>query len=183
MKPLVLTSLFSALFATGCQQMAPLDVVDEVDLERFSGDWYVIAHIPTWPERHATEAIENYQLDADGTIATTFTFIHEETGEAEKMTATGFPDEETNNAVWGMQFIWPIKADYRVVYLDNAYNHTVIARQRRDYVWIMARTPTMDPDLYQELVQSIAAMGYNIDELRVVPQDKNAQAVQSAAEN
>ena len=29
-----------------------------------------------------------------------------------------------SNAVWGMQFIWPIKAEYVVVYLSDDYSQT-----------------------------------------------------------
>ena len=47
----------------------------------------------------------------------------------------------TGNAVWGMQFIWPIKAEYVISYLDAGYSETIIARSKRDYAWIMARTP------------------------------------------
>src|SRR5690606_3616610 len=60
----------------GCQsgRHPPMPTVDHVDLPRFVGDWYVIANIPTWLERGAHNAVENYALADDGTIATTFTF-------------------------------------------------------------------------------------------------------------
>ena len=44
-----------------------------VDVDRFMGDWYVIANIPTFAEKGAHNAVESYRLDADGTIATTTT--------------------------------------------------------------------------------------------------------------
>jgi len=52
----------------------------------------------------------------------------------------------TGNAVWGMQFIWPIKAQYIVAYLDPGYTETIIARDARDYAWIMARTPRISDE-------------------------------------
>lgn len=52
----------------------PMPVVDYVDLERFMGDWYVIATIPTFLEKDAFNPVETYQLSSDGSIATTFTF-------------------------------------------------------------------------------------------------------------
>jgi apolipoprotein D and lipocalin family protein len=60
----------------GCQRslLSALDTVAKVDLPRFMGDWYVIAHIPTFPERKAWNAVESYRLDPDGSVATTFTF-------------------------------------------------------------------------------------------------------------
>ena len=69
-----------------------------------------------------------------------------------------------------MQFIWPIKADYRIIYLDESYGQTVIARQERDYVWIMARTPDMPEADYQGLVKLVGDRGYDVTQIRKVPQ-------------
>ncbi|MDH3935419.1 MAG: lipocalin family protein, partial [Gammaproteobacteria bacterium] len=40
--------------------------VEYVDINRFMGDWYVIANIPTFVETGAHNAIESYALNADG---------------------------------------------------------------------------------------------------------------------
>ncbi len=69
-----------------------------------------------------------------------------------------------------MQFIWPIRAEYRVAYLDSQYRHTIIARTARDYVWIMARTPSVSDEDYRTLVAKVAAIGYDSKRLRRVPQ-------------
>jgi apolipoprotein D and lipocalin family protein len=70
-----------------------------------------------------------------------------------------------------MQFIWPIKAEYRIVYLDSDYQHTIIARNARDYVWIMARTPQISDAEYKTLTDLVAGYGYDTAKLRKVPQD------------
>ena len=67
--------LGSAFTLLACaSQRTPIPTARHVDVDRFMGDWYVIASIPTVIERDAHEAIESYRLDADGTVATTFTF-------------------------------------------------------------------------------------------------------------
>ena len=60
----------AALALAGCRQQdyPPLALAHDVDLERFMGDWYVIASIPTRIEREAYDAVESYRLAADGTI-------------------------------------------------------------------------------------------------------------------
>ena len=83
---------------------------------------------------------------------------------------TGFVADDPSNAIWGMQFIWPIKADYRVMYLTPDYTQTVIGRNKRDYVWIMARTPEIPESDYNQIVQLIAEQGYNTAKIRRVPQ-------------
>ena len=68
-----IAALLTAIVA-GCASTQPaITPVASVDLPRFMGDWYVIAHIPSRPERDAYDAVESYRLDADGRIRTTYT--------------------------------------------------------------------------------------------------------------
>ena len=135
------------------------------------GDWYVIANIPTFVETGAYNAVESYRLDTDGTIATTFTFRSGGfDGKPKQYTPRGFVLDTESNAVWGMQFLWPIKGDYRIVYLDSDYSQTVIGREKRDYVWIMSRTPTMPERDYQSILQMLAVNGYDTTKIQKVPQ-------------
>ena len=169
----------AVLSLAGCSSVPrpPVPLAQDVDLERFMGDWYVIACIPTWLERDAWNAVESYRLDADGSIATTFTFRKGGfDGPERRMHPRGFVVDRASNAVWGMQFVWPIKADYRIAYLSGDYGQTVIAREARDYVWIMARTPSISDADYRRLTDFVAAMGYDMAKLRRVPQRWPASA-------
>ena len=76
----------------------------------------------------------------------------------------------TNNAVWDMQFVWPIQAEYVIVDLSDDYSQTVIGRSKRDYLWIMARTPSIADADYAALVAKAKALGYDTTQLRKVPQ-------------
>jgi apolipoprotein D and lipocalin family protein len=166
----VVAALLGASLAA-CSGHPPMPVVDHVDLPRFMGDWYVIANIPTFIERGAHNAVENYRLDADGTIATTFTFRDGAfDGPRKRYQPRGFVLDPESNALWGMRFVWPVKADYRIVYLDDDYRVTIIARKQRDYVWLMAREPELDPAHYERLKAFIAELGYDTSELQRVPQ-------------
>ena len=69
---LVAIGLGSLLAACATTTPPTVPPVATIDLPRFMGDWYVIAHIPSRPERNAYNAIETYALQADGTIQTTF---------------------------------------------------------------------------------------------------------------
>ena len=154
----------------GCASAPPIRTVDYVDLERFMGDWYVIANIPTFLEEGAHNAKESYALDPDGTVATTFTFNADDfDGEPKRYTPRGFI-RDSSNAVWGMQFFWPIKAEYRVVYLKEDYSQTIIGRSKRDYVWIMARTPSIDEQDLNQMIALLADEGYDVSRVQKVPQ-------------
>lgn len=172
-------SLVGLVFAlAGCQTQPadPIRTETAVDLDRFAGDWYVIAHIPTFLEDEAYNAVETYEPPVDGRVPTTFRFNEGGfDGEAKAFHPTGFVREGTGNAVWGMQFIWPIKAEYRIVYVDDAYEHTIIGRTKRDYVWLMAREPLISDSRYEALVEIIREEGYDPAELRRVPQQPLAE--------
>lgn len=161
-----------AMLLGACASRGPeMKTVDYVDLERFMGDWYVIANIPTFLEKGAHNAVETYALNDDGTIATTFVFRDGSfDGEEKTYTPKGFVRDDGSNALWGMRFVWPIKADYRIVYLDEDYSHTVIARQKRDFVWIMARTPDISDEDYDKLIEFVASIGYDVSKIERVPQ-------------
>jgi apolipoprotein D and lipocalin family protein len=164
--------LLGALLLAGCQaSLPPIEPVDHVDLPRFMGDWYVIANIPTFLEEGAHNAVESYRLEDDGTVATTFTFRDGAfDGPLKTYNPRGFIRDTESNAVWGMQFVWPFKGDYRIIHLTDDYQVTVIGRNKRDYVWLMARTPELAPARYQEAVDVIADAGYDVSKLQRVPQ-------------
>jgi apolipoprotein D and lipocalin family protein len=151
--------------------MNPITTVPRVDLERFMGDWYVIAAIPTFIETDAFNAVESYALAEDGTIETTFRFNKGGfEGPLKTYTPRGFVEDPQTNAVWGMQFFWPIKAEYRVIHLASDYSVTIIGRTKRDYVWIMARKPQIPEAEYARLLDFLRGEGYDVGRIRMVPQ-------------
>lgn len=165
--------LGALLLLTGCSTQAsrPIPPVAQVELPRFMGDWYVIAHIPSFAEREAWDAVESYQLRADGRIATTFHYRKGSfTAPVKTMRPVGTVRPGTGNAIWGMQFIWPIKAEYVIAYLDPDYTQTIVGRSARDYAWVMARTPQISAADYQANLKRLQALGYDISQVRPVPQ-------------
>ena len=165
---LIMLTLFSA-----CRTTAPtIKTADHVDLDRFMGDWYVIGNVPTFIEKGIWNAKETYKLNDDGTIATTFTFNEDgPDGEFKEYTPKGFVRSEKfpSNAVWGMQFIWPIKGEYVIMHVDEDYTETVIARSKRDYLWIMYRQPDMPEDRLNALIDMAVEEGYERKAIRIVP--------------
>ncbi|MBT8082525.1 MAG: lipocalin family protein [Gammaproteobacteria bacterium] len=114
----LLVALSMALVGTGCATVPGSDEIrteSYVDLDRFMGEWYVIASIPTALEKDIYNATETYRLDDD-------------------------------------------------------YSQTIIGRNKRDYAWIMARTPTISPEELFEHITLLREQGYDTDELQLVPQ-------------
>lgn len=155
----------------GAPARAPLPLARKVDLARFMGPWHVIAAIPASLEKNAYDAVESYAQNPDGSIATTYTFREGAfDGKPKRFTPRGFVVDRVDNSTWGMRFIWPFKAEYLISYLSEDYGVTIIARTKRDYVWIMARNPSIDDNEYARLVALVKDWGYDTTRLRKFPQ-------------
>ncbi|SEQ13910.1 apolipoprotein D and lipocalin family protein [Solimonas aquatica] len=169
---MMLTTLMLLAPAAPAQTPQAVPLVAQVDLPRFMGDWYVIAHIPPSVDKGAHNAVESYALDGEH-IATTYRRRDGSFSAPETLSKpTGYVVEDTGNALWGMRFFWwlPIRFEFRIAHLEPDYSVTIIARSRRDYVWLMSRQPTMSEQDYARYVAMIASWGYDTRELIRVPQ-------------
>lgn len=169
MTSLRIAFLFLFIFAVGCASSPPLKVVDELNVNRFMGDWYVVAHIPIIFEAKAFNAVERYTLNEDGDVDVVFSFNKGGFDGPEKAYESKAFIDESQLGQWQIQFLWPFKSDFRVVYVDKEYQHTVIARQARDYVWLMSRSPVVSEAELARMTQVVQATGYDIEKLRIVP--------------
>ncbi|MDE2295315.1 MAG: lipocalin family protein [Gammaproteobacteria bacterium] len=162
----------AVLLIAGCTtSRPPIPTVAHVDLHRFMGDWYVIAATPTFIDKNAYDAVESYRLAPDGTIETTYTFRDGAfDGPVKTLRPRARVLDRGGNARWGMQFLWPFRAQYLIAYVSKDYDATVIARDARDYVWIMARTPTISVGEYRKLRAVVGSLGYDVAKLRLYPQ-------------
>ena len=149
-----------------------MTTVSFVDIERFMGDWYVIANIPTFIEKGSTNAIESYRLNKNGEIETKFTFYQNTpNGNKKVYTPKGFIYNRKTNAEWRMQFIWPFKLPFFIIDLADDYSYTVIGVPSRKYVWIMAREPQLTDDTFKAIVQKLKGIGYDISQIQKILQD------------
>jgi apolipoprotein D and lipocalin family protein len=170
----LLAPVLSALLA-GCSTVPAIKTVERLDLPRFMGDWYVIAAIPAAQEANAFNGVESYRLRPGTTdvVEVTYTFRD---GAFDGPLVTLRPVGHVSGAdpaTWGMKFWWwqgPLRLEYLVAWLDADYTRTIIARSARDYVWIMARTPTLPAGELERLTGVVKELGYDTARLRLFPQ-------------
>jgi apolipoprotein D and lipocalin family protein len=173
---LVCVLSLALLNACAIHRVPPLEAMDrEVDLERFMGDWYVIGFIPiTLPffsEESAHNGVESYRLTEEGVIETTYTFRDGGfDGPEKRFRPKGWVHDHETNAEWRMQFLWPFKAAYLIVYLDQDYQKTIIGVPDRNNLWIMSRDPKMSEAEYQQMLRYAASLGYDVAKVKRVPQ-------------
>jgi apolipoprotein D and lipocalin family protein len=150
----------------------PLDVVDEVDLDRYVGRWYEIASLPQRFQRGCVATTANYTRLDDGRIRVE-NECRDGSFDGEIRRAEGvawLKDPNGTPAKLKVQFFWPFRGDYWIIELDPDYRYAVVGHPSRDYLWILSRSRTMDPALYETLLARIAAHGYDLERLNRTPQ-------------
>ena len=96
-----LACLGLVVWLSACVSGPPLPTVASVDLERFQGDWFVVAHIPAGAEKEAYNGVETYRLREDGKIATTYAFRDGGfDGPLEILEPVGRVRDKETNATW-----------------------------------------------------------------------------------
>jgi apolipoprotein D and lipocalin family protein len=176
--PLAMLCLLGACTHLEPHAPSPVPLAGPVDLQRFAGDWYLIAHIPTERDRTAHNAIEHYAPRADGSVAMTYSNrLGGFDGRPKKMTPTGYPVPDSGNALWGIRFQvpgtplpWPFLYEYRIAHLEPDYSVMIVARSKLDYLWLFAREPQMDVAAFERYRRLIASWGYDDSRLLRVPQ-------------
>ena len=172
MKKLIL--MLMAGLMVGCastRNAPPLETVEFVELERYLGEWYVIANIPYFGERGNVAGRAIYRMRDDGRMDDIYLYRKADFDQRERrMEGVAWVVDEDSNARWKVRFYWPLTFDYYIVGLDPDYQWSLVGHPSRNYAWIMAREPSMDETLYGELLARFDALGFDSSELKKVPQ-------------
>ena len=166
------TLLLLLMSSCSTSHSSPVKTVDYVDINRFMGKWYVIANIPTFIEKGAYNAIETYTWnDEEDRLDVEFKFnLDSFDGKEKSYPQKAFIYNKKTYAEWRIQPFWPLKFAYLITDLASDYSYTVIAVPNRKNVWIMARTPTLPENVYQEILGNLRAQSFDLKDLQKGPQ-------------
>lgn len=160
----------------GCRstgpERPPPEVVEELEIERYLGQWYEIASYPQFFQRGCVATRAHYSLREDGRIRV-LNRCRDETFDGELREAEGVAwvaEPEVSNARLYVSFFWPFKAPYWVIDLGEDYEYAVVGHPERKYLWILSRTPTLSEDVYAGILERIVAQGYDLGPLEKTPQ-------------
>jgi len=172
--PTILKRLFWGCFMLSCLGCTldyscffpPLEVVDYVDLERYSGKWYEIAKYPTWFQAGCTDAIAEYTLQDDGTVKVVNTCQPLDGGELNRIEGYATVADPSTNAKLNVFFpTSPFGAPYWIIELGEDYEYAVVGEPSRSLLWILGRIPQMDEAVFQDILSRLPAKGYDSDRL------------------
>lgn len=162
----ILHSLFLLVSLAGTAQISP----DTLDLNRFSGKWYVIASIPSCFDKSWKNITETFELKKNGDVNIYMTYMKEGETELRDKKAKGFPYKENKNTEWEVQFLWPFTSGYKVEELAPDYSYAVVGNPQKLYFYVMTRTGKMDETLFADIMMRAMKKGYEVNDLRIVIQ-------------
>ena len=163
-----LTTLVLVAVALG-QSQPPLITVPSVDLDRYTGEWYEIARYPNHSEKECeSDVTAVYSMRDDGRLQVVNSCRKASGVLTESSGYAKIVDKKTNAKLKVTSF-----GDYWIVDLDSEYRFAVVSEPKRKYLWILSRTPHMDPVQYDQVIARIRRLGFDPDRLIRTTQSVN----------
>jgi len=151
----------------------PLQVVSNVDVAKYLGRWYEVARYPNWFQENYYSVTADYELAIDGSI-NVINRCKEGglDGKLKKAVGTAKIVDEQTNAKLKVLFYWPFYGNYWIIALGDDYEYAVVSEPKRQYLWIMSRSPIMKRLQYEKLIKFLAAKYFDTTLLNITPQVK-----------
>jgi len=140
-----------------------LEVVPHVDLSKYLGKWYELAHLPFKFEEGCDETTATYTLLDNGAVSVLNECMKK--GKVKRARGKAKIVDKTTNAKLKVTFFWPFYGDYWIIKLGEYYEYAVVGTPDRKYLWILSRKPEMDNALFSELTQFAKSQGFDVDHL------------------
>jgi apolipoprotein D and lipocalin family protein len=140
-----------------------LEVVPHVELSKYLGKWYEIAHLPFKFEDGCSDITATYTLLKDGKVGVLNQCIKNGKAKASKGKAKVI--DKATNAKLKVTFFWPFYGDYWIIKLSNDYDYSVVGTPNRKFLWILSRTSKMDGELFSQLLDFVKAKGFDVGSL------------------
>ncbi|MGI1987120.1 lipocalin family protein [Shewanella glacialipiscicola] len=164
--------VISVFLLSGCLGMPKyVEPVNNFELNRYLGKWYEIARLDHSFERGLSQVSAEYSLKDDGGVMVINRgFSSEKNAWKEAEGKAYFVNGDTEGYL-KVSFFGPFYGSYVVFELDHEnYQYAFISGPDTDYLWLLARTPTVPPEVLQKFVEMSKARGFNTDDLIYVQQ-------------
>jgi apolipoprotein D and lipocalin family protein len=165
--------------ATEPSRASPVDLttIASLNVPRYMGTWYEVAKFPNWFQKKCVaDTRAEYILPADGRVKVTNRCrrengeMDEAVGEARQNGNSNSPKLEVRFAPAWLSFIPVVWGDYWVIDLDPDYQLVAISEPKREYLWVLSRTPKVDHASYEALLVRLASKGFDLKRLEITKQ-------------
>ncbi|MEQ8860930.1 MAG: lipocalin family protein [Pseudomonadales bacterium] len=165
------SSLLVVLLLGACTGIPEgLEPVRGFDLDRYLGTWYEIARLDHRFERGLSRVTASYSRRDDGGVNVVNRGYDATEGQWDEATGKAYFTGDADVGRLKVSFFGPFYGGYNVIVLDEGYRFAMVTGPTRDYLWILARTPYLEPTLLKALVERARALGFDVDELIFVAQ-------------
>lgn len=160
-------TLLASVMHTGCTGVPEgVQTVTGFELDRYLGTWYEIARLDHRFERGMSNVTANYSMRDDGGVRVVNRGYEVAKGEWNEATGKAFFVGDANIGQLKVSFFGPFYGGYNIVELDkDGYQYALVAGPDRDYLWILARSPQLDPDTLSVLVDKAKELNFATEEL------------------
>lgn len=159
------------------EKLAALEAVPSLDVARYMGRWYEIAKYPNRFQKQCVgDTTATYEALPDATVRVVNRCRIEDDsfddaeGIARQIGGADSPKLEVRFAPAWLGFVPFVWGDYWVIDLDPNYQLAAVSEPGRDYLWILSRTPKVETAKRAELLDRLAAMGFDTARLEATPQ-------------
>ena len=149
-----------------------------LDVPRYLGTWYEIAKYPnSFQKKCARNTRAEYQPKPDGTLqvlnrcVTADSQTTEVLGAARQVGPADSPKLQVRFAPAWLAFLPMVWGNYWVIDLDPQYQLVAVSEPKREYLWVLSRTPKVEPAAYQALLARLAQSGFDMTRLELSPQE------------
>lgn len=158
--------------------LPPLQTIPTLDVARYQGTWYEIAKYPnSFQKKCVRNTRADYQPQPNGTLQVLNRCVTadgqtiEALGEARQVGPADSPKLEVRFAPAWLSFLPLVWGDYWVIDLDPQYQLVAVSEPKREYLWVLSRTPQVDATAYQALLKRLAQRGFDLERLQLSPQN------------
>lgn len=172
--------LLSCLLLASClgRPEAVLPVA-ELDTQRYLGTWYEVARLDHSFERGLSNVTADYSLRDDGGLRVINRGYSAEEGDWQQAEGRAYTIKEGQPGHLKVSFFGPFFGSYVVFELDSNYQYAFVAGNTTNYLWLLARTPTISDELKKYFLQRAEALGFEVEDLIFVDQGLNQSTVGS----
>lgn len=146
-------------------KILPPQPVESVDLNRYSGLWYEIAHLPNKLQEGCQDSTATFALRADSEIDVLINCSDKQDGSLHHAKGRGWAVDKSRPARLKFSFLWPFRSEYVILDQGKEYEYSVICTIDRKRLWIIARSPVINNDLFENILRHIEKQGFNRESL------------------
>ena len=146
--------------------------VENFQLDRYLGQWHEIARLDHSFERGLSKITADYSLREDGGIDVVNRGFSAENDAWKEALGRAYFVNDADEGHLKVSFFGPFYGSYIVFELDKVgYQYAFVSGPDKDYLWLLARTPTVKPAIIKSFVSRSKALGFDVSKLIFVEQN------------